>query len=48
MGTKWVPMNAKKDDSLINILHPYHFAIDEENAKNIMEVYDYEWTNEEI
>lgn len=32
----------------IGILHPYQFAIDEENAKKIMEVYDYEWTNEEI
>ena len=24
------------------------FAIDEENAKKIMEVYDYEWTDEQI
>lgn len=32
----------------IGILHPYQFAIDEENAKQIMEVYDYVWTDEEI
>ena len=32
----------------ISILHPYHFAIDEENAKHIVEVYDYVWTDEEI
>lgn len=28
--------------------HPYQFAIDEDGAKSIMEVYDYEWTDEEI
>lgn len=33
---------------IIAILHPYHFVIDEENAKHIMEVYDYVWTDEEI
>lgn len=33
---------------VIGMLHPYQFAIDEENAKTIMEVYDYEWTDEEI
>ena len=32
----------------IGILHSYQFAIDEENAKQIMEVYDYVWTDEEI
>ena len=32
----------------IGVLHPYQFAIDEENARKIMEVYDYEWTDEEI
>ena len=32
----------------IGILHPYQFAIDEENAKNIMDLYDYEWTDEQI
>ena len=32
----------------IGILHPFQFAIDEENAKKIMEVYDYEWTDEQI
>ena len=32
----------------IGMQHPYQFAIDEENAKKIMEVYDYEWTDEEI
>ena len=33
---------------VIAVLHPYQFAIDEEGAKTIMEVYDYEWTDEEI
>ncbi len=33
---------------VIGVLHPYQFAIDEMNAKKIMEVYDYEWTDEEI
>lgn len=32
----------------IGILHPYHFAIDGKNAKSIMEVYDYEWVDEEL
>ena len=30
------------------MLHPYQFVIDEEAAKTIMEVYDYEWLDEEI
>ena len=30
------------------MLHPYQFAIDEVNAHKIMEVYDYEWTDEQI
>ena len=33
---------------MIGVLHPYQFAIDEVNAKKIMEVYDYDWTDEEI
>ena len=33
---------------IIAILHPYQFAVDEYSAKTIMEVYDYEWTDEEI
>jgi len=33
---------------VIAILHPYRFAIGELAAKEIMEVYDYEWTDEEI
>jgi hypothetical protein len=33
---------------IIGILHPYHFAIDEVNAQKIMEVYDYDSTDEEI
>lgn len=33
---------------LIGMLHPYQFAIDEENAHKIIEVYDYEWTNEQV
>ena len=32
----------------IGMLHPYQFAIDETNAKKIMEVYDYDWTDEEV
>lgn len=33
---------------VIVVLHPYQFAIDEDGARKIMEVYDYEWTDEEI
>ena len=33
---------------VIAVLHPYQFAIDGEAARTIMEVYDYEWTDEEI
>lgn len=33
---------------VIAILHPYQFAIDEQAAKEIMEVYNYDWTDEEI
>lgn len=36
------------DGEFIGVLHPYQFAIDESSAAKIMEVYDYEWTNEEI
>ena len=32
----------------IGIQHPFHFMIDEEHAKKIMEVYTYEWTNDKI
>lgn len=32
----------------IGILHPFQFAIDEENAHKIMEMYTYEWTDEQI
>lgn len=32
----------------IGILHPYHFVVDEVHAKSIMEVYDYEWTDENV
>ncbi|MCD8130870.1 MAG: hypothetical protein LUE16_06255 [Lachnospiraceae bacterium] len=32
----------------IGMLHPYQFAIDEATAAQIREVYDYEWTDEEI
>ena len=35
-------------EKFITVLHPYQFTIDEESAKSIMEVYDYEWTDEEI
>lgn len=33
---------------VIGIFHPYHFAIDESTAKHLMEVYDFEWSNEKI
>lgn len=32
----------------LGILHPYQFFIDESHAGEIMEVYDYEWTDEEL
>lgn len=32
----------------IGIIHPYQFFIDEENAKKIIEVYQYEWTDDEL
>ena len=39
---------AKLNAEVIAMLHPYQFAVDEESAKQIMEVYDYVWTDEEI
>lgn len=36
----------KFNREVIEILHPYQFANDEINANKIMEVYDYEWTDE--
>lgn len=32
----------------IGIQHPFHFLIDEENAKKITEFYTYEWTDDKI
>lgn len=32
----------------LGIIHPFQFFIDEVNAKRIKEVYDYEWTDEEL
>ena len=32
----------------LRILHPYHFAVNSITAKHIMEVYDYEYTDEEV
>ena len=32
----------------LGIRHPYHFMIDDTQAKKIREVYDYEWTNAKI
>lgn len=32
----------------IRMLHPYQFAVDQDTAKRIMEVYDYVYTDEEI
>ena len=36
------------EGEVIGILHPYQLAIDELNAQKIMEVYDYDWTDEEV
>lgn len=36
------------DAIVIGIMHPYHFVIEEENARKIKEVYTYEWTDEEL
>ncbi len=33
---------------LLGILHPYQIMISEEAAADIMEVYDYEWTDDEL
>lgn len=38
----------KLNAEVIGMLHPYQFAVDETNARQIMEVYDYVWTDEEI
>ena len=38
----------KLNAEVIAMLHPYQFAVDEANARKIMEVYDYVWTDEEI
>ena len=32
----------------IGIIHPYHFSIEEVSAKKIMEVYKYEWSDDEL
>lgn len=32
----------------LGTLHKFHFAIDSQSAHNIMEVYTYEWSNDEI
>jgi hypothetical protein len=32
----------------IEMLHPYQIVIPEESAKKIQEVYDYEWTDDEL
>ena len=32
----------------IGSFHPYHFAIDEAAAHDIMEAYEYEWTDGKI
>lgn len=33
---------------VIGIFHPYHFAIDEETAHELMGVYSFEWSDDEI
>ena len=32
----------------IGILHPFHFLLEEDKAKNILEVYTYEWSEEKL
>ena len=32
----------------IGMLHDYHFILEDVQAKNILEEYTYEWTDEEI
>lgn len=32
----------------LGVFHPYHFMIDGEHAQKIRELYDYEWTDEEV
>ena len=36
------------DAIVIGIMHPYHFVIEEENARKIKEVYKYERSDEEL
>ena len=36
------------DALVVGIMHPYHFVIEEESAKKIMEVYKYEWSDDEL
>lgn len=38
----------KFNADIVGILHPYHILIDENNAKRIKEVYDYEWSEDEL
>lgn len=32
----------------LGLIHPYQFFIDEINAQKIKEVYEYEWTDDEL
>lgn len=36
------------DAIVVGIMHPFHFVIEEESAKKIMEVYKYEWSDDEL
>ena len=36
------------DAEWIGALHPFHIAIDGRNAKKLLEVYTYEWSEEEL
>ncbi len=36
------------DADHLGLLHPFQFFIDEKNAQKIKEVYDYEWTDDEL
>lgn len=38
----------EKFAEVIGMLHPYQFAVDEINARQIIEVSNYIWTDEEI
>lgn len=52
LDSRYVSAGKKERDGLntvpVCMLHPYHFCIFEEKMKKVMEVYNYEWTDEEL